>query len=453
MTSMPLRSYATVLALLLVAGVVAACSSTSDSGPTPAGAGVGGSNAGVAGQPQASAGASSGAGSGGVLGGSGSNGVSGVSGVSGASGTGTGASAGAASIAGGASRGGSSGSSGSAGAAGSAGSNVSSAGSGGFYPWPGGNLVVSVDPVDTYQSDLSGLHYEPAQGAAPAVLWAVQNQPSKLYRLLWNGSTWVSDASNGWSSGKTLHFPDGQGAPDSEGVTQGALGSSALYVSTERDNQVSATSRLSVLMLDGASAGATLTATREWNLTNDLPKVGSNLGLEAIAWVPDAYLVSKGFIDESKQSAYDPANYADHGNGIFFVGVEQDGLIHGFALDHTSGGFTRVATFASGHSGVMDLAFDRDAGYLWAVCDDTCQGRTNVLDIDTRVGSTTRGKFYIRRGFERPSTMPNINNEGFAITPESSCVGGFKPVFYSDDSNTNLHAIRRDSIPCGPFLL
>ncbi len=76
-----------------------------------------------------------------------------------------------------------------------------------------------------------------------------------------------------------------------------------------------------------------------------------------------------------------------------------------------------------------------------------------MLDIDTRVGSTTKGKFYIRRGFERPSTMPNINNEGFAITPEASCVGGFKPVFYSDDSNTNLHAIRRDSIPCGAFLL
>jgi hypothetical protein len=329
---------------------------------------------------------------------------------------------------------------------------VSSAGSGGFYPWPGGNQVVTVDPVNTYASDLSGLHYEPAQGAAPAVLWAAQNQPSKLYRLLWNGSTWASDTSNGWSSGKALHFPDGQGAPDSEGVTKGALGSTGLYVSTERDNQVSATSRLSVLLFDDVNAGASLTAKLEWNLTSDLPKVGSNLGLEALAWVPDSYLVAKGFIDESKQKAYDPTNYANHGEGIFFVGIEGNGVIYAFALDHAGGGFTRVATIESGHSGVMDLSFDRDVGYLWAVCDDTCQGRTNVLDIDTHAGSLTFGKFYIRRGFERPSSMPNLNNEGFTVATESTCQSGFKSVFYAEDGSTMGYAIRRDSVPCGGFL-
>ena len=100
----------------------------------------------------------------------------------------------------------------------------------------------------------------------------------------------------------------------------------------------------------------------------------------------------------------------------------------------------------------MDLSFDRDVGYLWAACDNTCNGRTNVLDIDTRVGSPTLGKFYIRQGFERPSTMPNTNNEGFTVTPESTCQGGFKNVFYSDDANLDGHAIRRDSIPCGLFL-
>jgi hypothetical protein len=100
----------------------------------------------------------------------------------------------------------------------------------------------------------------------------------------------------------------------------------------------------------------------------------------------------------------------------------------------------------------MDLNIDRDVGYLWAACDDTSNGRTNVLDIDTRVGSPTKGKFTIRQGFERPSTMPNTNNEGFTVTPESSCVGGFKSVFYADDNDLGGHAIRRDSIPCGAFL-
>ena len=425
------------------------------------------SSPGVAGQAQASAGSASVAGSSPVAGaagatggsGAGANGGSGAgatggsgAGATGGSGAGVGGGAGHAGSASSAGRGGASAQAGSGGAGSSAGSSAASAGSAGFYPWPGGNQVSTVDPVDTYQSDLSGLHYELAQGAAPAVLWAVQNQPSKLYRLLWNGSAWVSDGSNGWSAGKTLHFPSGQGAPDSEGVTKGALGSTELYVSSEHDNEASATSRLSVLMFDGASAGAALSATREWNLTSDLPKVGSNLGLEAIAWVPDTYLVSKGFVDESKQAAYDPTSYANHAGGILFVGVEQDGMIYGFALDHSASSFTRVATIASGHSGVMDLSFDRDSGYLWAVCDDTCQGRTNLLDIDTRVGSPTRGKFYVRRGFERPASMPNLNNEGFTVTTDSTCQSGFKSVFYAADGSSMGFAIRRDSIPCGLFL-
>lgn len=453
-----LRSSATARVVWLVAGLSVACSSN-DSDPGLAAAGRSGS--GVAGGVHA-AGAPSDGGNNGV-------GTSGGAGVAaGAAGTSTGAAGAAIASAGSSSAGSTSNGGGTsgAGAASSAGSTNSggannggtnsggtnNGGSAGFYPWPGGNQVVTVDPVNTYASDLSGLHYEPAQGAAPAVLWAVQNQPSKLYRLLWNGNAWVSDSSNAWGTGKALHFPDGQGAPDSEGVTKGALGSAALYVCTERDNQVSGTSRLSVLSFDDVVGSASLTATREWNLTSDLPKVGSNAGLEAIAWVPDSYLVSKGFIDESKQLAYDPASYANHGGGIFLVGIEQNGLIYGFVLDHASGGFTRVATIESGNSGVMELTFDRENGYLWAICDDTCQGRSNVLDVDTRAGSVSRGKFYIRRGFERPSGMPNLNNEGFTLANEATCQAGFKSVFYAEDGSTMGYAIRRDSIPCGPFL-
>ncbi|MEO6598509.1 MAG: hypothetical protein ABIQ16_01460, partial [Polyangiaceae bacterium] len=185
---------------------------------------------------------------------------------------------------------------------------------------------------------------------------------------------------------------------------------------------------------------------------SDLPKTGANLGLEAIAWVPDTYLVASGFIDESKKTPYVPANYPDHADGIFFVGVEGSGMIYGFALNHTSSTFTRVATIESGNDAIMDLSFDREVGYLYAVCDDTCDGRINLLAIDTRVGSATQGTFIIRRGLERPSSMPNLNNEGFTITTESTCQAGFKSVFYAEDGSTNGHAIRRDSLPCGAFL-
>ena len=55
----------------------------------------------------------------------------------------------------------------------------------------------------------------PATNTDPAVLWAIQNGPSKLYRLLWNGTTWQSDPLNSWSAGKTIHYTTGLGDPDS----------------------------------------------------------------------------------------------------------------------------------------------------------------------------------------------------------------------------------------------
>ena len=62
--------------------------------------------------------------------------------------------------------------------------------------------------------------------------------------------------------------------------------------------------------------------------------MGANLGLEAITWVPDTYLVASGFIDESTGAAYDPSRYPGHGTGLFFVGVEANGIIYAYALDH-----------------------------------------------------------------------------------------------------------------------
>jgi hypothetical protein len=93
---------------------------------------------------------------------------------------------------------------------------------------------------------------------------------------------------------------------------------------------------------------------------------------------------------------------------------------------------------------VMGLEFDRDSGGLWAACDNTCGGLQNVLGL---VG----GKFVVRRSFARPSTLPDSNHEGIAIAPDSECAGGFKRFFWADDSRLNGHALRIDSIPCGPL--
>ena len=106
-----------------------------------------------------------------------------------------------------------------------------------------------------------------------------------------------------------------------------------MFVSTERDNANSGVSRPSPALRPGGH-GIGLTATHEWNLTADLPAVAANSGLEAITWIPDSFLTSHGFFDEHTGAAYDPAAYPGHGDGLFFVGLEANGTIYAYALDH-----------------------------------------------------------------------------------------------------------------------
>jgi hypothetical protein len=318
--------------------------------------------------------------------------------------------------------------------------------------WPGATAIATADTAAQFGENLSGLSYEPAAGAQPATLWAVKNGPSILYRLARSGAIWAPVTTDGWSAGKTLVYPDGSGSPDAEGVARAELTSTAIYVATERDNDVDKTSRLSVLRYDTAGAGTTLTATHEWNLTADLPAVDPNLGLEAITWVPDSALVAQGFYDDHLARPYDPAQYPDHGTGVFLVGLEANGMVYAYALDHVHGGFQRLAAFPSNHAQVMGLDYDRDAGYLWTACDDNCNGDLAVLAVETNPRSAHHGHFVLRRAVDRPSGMPNLNNEDLAIAPDSECTGGQKPVIWTDDSATDGHSLRTGSVPCGPAL-
>ena len=247
---------------------------------------------------------------------------------------------------------------------------------------------------------------------------------------------------------------DGTGTPDSEGVTRAELDSPAIYVSTERNGDVGTVSRMSVLRFDTSAAGASLSATNEWNLTPDLPVSDPNLGLEAITWIPDAFLVGAGFVDESTGQLYDPSRYANHGTGIFFVGLEPNGSIYGYALDNVAGAYHRVAaTFPGGQASIMNLSFDRDVGYLWGYWRITpCrEPRLGVRDRRGRDVADPRTLPCCAACSTTPSTLPNANNEGIGIAPESECANGRKAFYWADDGATGGNSIFRDSIPCGTF--
>ena len=156
-------------------------------------------------------------------------------------------------------------------------------------PWPGSASVTFVDAAGSFGTDLSGLEYEGTGSRTPGVLWAVNNAGSRLLRLVWNGSQWVRDTTNGWSVGKTLRFADGVRVPDSEGVTLTDAGSAGgVFVSSERDLTNNATTLISIHRYD-VSGAAPLTATLEWDLTPDLPALGANSGAESVEWIPDTH--------------------------------------------------------------------------------------------------------------------------------------------------------------------
>ncbi|MDH6179865.1 hypothetical protein M2152_000047 [Microbacteriaceae bacterium SG_E_30_P1] len=313
-------------------------------------------------------------------------------------------------------------------------------------PWPGGPDVTVVSEQNFFGQDMSGLAYEGTGTETRGTLWAVNNGSGTLFKLQWNGTAWVPAASD-WAAGKALRYPDGTGQPDAEGVGFAAAGSvDGIYVATERNGAASGVSRPSVLRFDVSDPGSTLTATHEWNLTGILPPMGNNTGLEGVTWVPDAFLTSRGMIDESTGLAYNPADYPAHGSGLFFVAVEATGDVYAVALE-TTGEATLIATIDPGLTIAAEVTFDASTGLLWAVCDEACQGKTVTLEIAQ--DGAFDGKFQISNVYENPEGMlDSIANEGFAIAPQELCIDNAKPVFYADDAETAGYALREATLDC-----
>jgi hypothetical protein len=334
----------------------------------------------------------------------------------------------------------------------SGGSVGAAAGAGGLTlePWPGGSEVVVVDVAEQFAGNLSGMIYQSESASSAPVMWGVSNIPGRLYRLLRDGSTsFVSDESSGWPSGKLLQYPGGVGEADAESVTMAESSADGLYVVAEHDNIDPSTSRLSILRYDPAAAGSALSATHEWDVTPALPVLAANLGLEAVTWVPDSYLIERSLFDEAAGATYDPESYPGHGAGVFLVGVEQSGMVYGFVLNHDDESFSLVTRFQAPFAGVMGLEMDRDLGQLWVYCDEACGNQAGVFDVDAEPGSEAPGRFSLRGLFAHPTGLPDTNHEGIALAPESECEAGSKSFFWADDNDTDGYSIRQGSVRCG----
>ena len=323
----------------------------------------------------------------------------------------------------------------------------------GAVTWPGGTSVQVVDKECAWKTttgpegrDMSGLVFDRTD---PNVLSGVKNK-SWIFRLVKDANgLWVPDTGNNWGGGKQIFFPGGTGEPDSEGITQGPDGT--IYTTTERDNAANTVARNTVLAFDTSAGGTSLTAVKQWDLTDEFPelKTGSkteaNLGFEGLTFVPDSYLVKNGFVDQSTGTLYNPADYPKHGTGLFFMALENDGKLYGYALN-SDGTFHRIAVADTGMGHVMDVQYDADLQRVWALCDNTCSVSMSVLGIDGK-GLVTPQAVYAK-----PADLPVVNLEGFAVAPNSSCVNGVKNVVWSDDGISDPdhlgHALYSGTLPC-----
>lgn len=276
--------------------------------------------------------------------------------------------------------------------------------------WPGSADVRALDPAQMFLMDSSGLDVQ--QTAEGSFLWVVDNGEGRFWKLniADDGSVAFAD---GWDAGKRARFiadagNDKANGPDSEGIT--VAGDGFLYLASERDNSAKGVNKNTVLKIDPNAPGPDVVASQEWDLTELLPQVSANLGMEAIEWVADEDLAGALF-DRNTGAPYDPAEYPGHGDGLFFVAVEDGGQVFAVALN-SDGDARIVSELKPGLGGVMALDWDTALGALWAVCDDGCDGTAAQFTLN---GTETPDL----RHFERPAGLPNANNEGFATGPEA----------------------------------
>lgn len=321
----------------------------------------------------------------------------------------------------------------------------------GGIAWPGSQDWKVVDNQCQFDSavsgqDVSGLDIDPND---PDVMWAVKNK-NHVYRLVKDGDLWVKDPSDGWAEGKDLVFPGATdpvaSQPDTEGITVGPDG--FLYVTTERDNTNKNVALDSVLRFDPDEAGGVLHPTAQWDVTADFAGVidpavkdDANLGFEGITWVPDAVLTANGFIDESTGRAYDPRDYEGHGDGLFFLALEKNGGLYAYALGADGASADRIATITTGMPRIAEVQWDADNERIWAVADDSVGGSITLM----KAGD---GGFVVDRVYNRPTGLANLNLEGFALTPDSTCVDGVKQVIRSDDGNNGGHSLWAGTVSC-----
>ncbi|SHY52897.1 Uncharacterised protein [Mycobacteroides abscessus subsp. abscessus] len=140
----------------------------------------------------------------------------------------------------------------------------------------------------------------------------------------------------------------------------------------------------------------------------------------------------------AKNAPFTSANYPDAtANGVFFVALEDNGHVYALVLngDNSAG---VIADLDSKIGCAMGLDYDALTEQLWVMADDGYEGRLARL---TFTGKESPVVVHMRR----PANMPNVNNEGFALSDR--CVENARPAWFFQDG-VEKDALTSVQVPC-----
>ncbi len=298
-------------------------------------------------------------------------------------------------------------------------------------PWPAespaaaANLTAIEGPgVNDFHEDLSGAFWNPFEPC----LWLCRNGGaggSKIWKLVPDGANSFQVAS---IAGQRAEWT---GFGDCEALALATFAEPASVFTIEEGSS-------SVREWDLSAPAAVLR--RTWNLSAFVPVYAGGLGLEALAFVPDAALVAGAFVDGNGA----PYTSTQGMGALAFVGHQNGGHVYVFDLNRTSGALVFVGEYATGDPELAELTFDPSLGVLYA----WHGGGRNDLEI-LRLASVGSGPI---RTFDRVLTYdyPGAENqEGFAVQWSPGGCAGVRGAFVTtDDGGANALRWFRQ-FPCG----
>lgn len=301
--------------------------------------------------------------------------------------------------------------------------------------WPGIDEVKVLDETSIFDlKDLSGLD------SHDGWTYGVNNKEGRfvIFKVVNDQVIFAPGFDN---KGKAVKFikdannPKAIG-PDSEGITVDSKG--RVYLAVERDNGEKNINKNMILQVaDPFKDKKEMLADREWNITNLLPDVGANLGIETIEWV--SFDNINGLLyDQKNNKALDKNDYPNaYANGIFFVGLEANGHVYALVLEE-DGKAEVISEIETGLGGVMSMDFDLANNVLWANADNDYNNIHNIIQFN---GSKIPKIVHVTA----PKDMNiDLNNEGFMIDPEVS-EDGLRPTYWFMDGK-NSKAFRKSAI-------